>query len=246
MPGDEVADRAVRAHAQAAARRARAARSSPSPRSTWSSTSLSARAERAVGRDRVRDRAQVVRGDRDADGAGRAVEQLARERLEVAVGLGLDLEDRRRPAVLPGLDDLVVPVGALDEAHDQRRRASTSRRPLEDPARTARASRAGRPAARRPPTARRRTRPRRARSSTSSVTASRESKDSMSMCRCAPSSLGVAQQAAQPPGGVALAELGRVGAQQRRERARPSPRGSPAGAGPPTSRSRSGRSGRPR
>ena len=40
----------------------------------------------------------------------------------------------------------------------------------------------------------------------------------MSMCRCAPSSRARAQQPAQPVGGVALAALGRVGPQQRRER----------------------------
>ena len=40
----------------------------------------------------------------------------------------------------------------------------------------------------------------------------------MSMCRCASSVARAAQQAAQAVGGVALAALGRVGAQQRRER----------------------------
>ena len=55
-------------------------------------------------------------------------------------------------------------------------------------------------------------------SSTSSSTASRESSDSMSMCRWASRSRARRSSAAQAVGGVALAALGRVGAQQRRER----------------------------
>ena len=103
-----------------------------------------------------------MRGDRDADGGTRG-DEPAGEGLEVAVAVGLDLEHRRRPAVLARLDELVVPVGALDEPDLQRRRArSSARRPVEDRRRAARASRADRPGARARPTARRGTRPRRA------------------------------------------------------------------------------------
>ena len=70
-------------------------------------------------RERVGDRAHVVRGDRGADVRPRG-EQPAREALEVAVALDLGLEHRRRPAVLARLDGLVLPVGALDEPDRQR------------------------------------------------------------------------------------------------------------------------------
>ena len=99
----------------------------------------------------------------DADARPRASSRRRGERLEVAVGLGLDLEDRRLPAVLARLDDLVVPVGALDEPDDERRaRARRRRAHVDDPLARGRASRAGRPAARARPTGRRGTRPRRA------------------------------------------------------------------------------------
>ena len=104
--------------------------------------------------DRVGDRAQVVRRDRHAHERAR-VEQPPRQLLEVAVALGLALEHGRRPAVLARLDDLVVPVGALDEPDRQRRRARGSAAPTRGSGRARRASRAGRPAARPRPTARR-------------------------------------------------------------------------------------------
>ena len=167
--------------------------------------------------DRVRDRAQVVRGDGDAD-RGAGVEQPARQRLEVAVAVGLDLEHRRRPAVLARLDELVVPVGALDEPDLERRRALDGRGPLEQPVELLRASRAGRPAARARLTARSRTPPRERSSSTSSSTASRESSDSMSMWRWAPRSRARREQWPQACGRVAAPDLGSIGAQHRRQR----------------------------
>ena len=90
------------------------------------------RAEPAVLRDGMGDRAQVVAGDGGPDGRPR-LQQADREVLEVAVRVGLDLEDRRVPAVLSCFDDLVVPVGALDEADGQRRRAVRVRCPRGDP-----------------------------------------------------------------------------------------------------------------
>ena len=112
--------------------RARVARSSPRPRSTCSSRSSSRPPREPVAGDRVGDRAQVVRADRDAHQRP-GVEQPARERLEVAVALGLVGEHRHPPAVLARLGDLVVPVGALDQPHRQRRRARRVPRPGEDP-----------------------------------------------------------------------------------------------------------------
>ena len=90
--------------------------------------------------------------------------------------------------------------------------------PTRGSARAARVSRAGRPGAPSRRTGPARTPPRRARSSTRSSTASRESSDSMSMWMCAPSSCGVAQQRAQALGRVAAAPLGSVGSQQRGQR----------------------------
>ena len=118
--GHEVADRAVGAHAQARGRRARAGgrrrgRAAPAARGR-----ASAPPRRAVGGDRVGDRAQVVRGDRRGARAGRASSSRRVSASKLRSRVGLDLEDGRVPAVLAGLDDLVVPVGALDEAHDQR------------------------------------------------------------------------------------------------------------------------------
>src|SRR5204862_314195 len=59
-------------------------------------------------------------------------EESARQELEVPVALGLDREHRLVPAVLARLDDLVVPVGALDQADDERPRAWGGARPGED------------------------------------------------------------------------------------------------------------------
>ncbi len=52
------------------------------------------------------------------------VDQVAGERLEAPVGLRLLGVDGWRPAVLPRLDHLVVPVRALDEANGDRHRPS--------------------------------------------------------------------------------------------------------------------------
>ena len=165
----------------------------------------------------MRDRAQVVRGDRDAHRRAR-LEQAPRERLEVRVAVGLALEDRHAPAVLARLDDLVVPVGALDEPHDERLLARRRAAPSRARGRASRASRAGRPAGRSRRSGRRANSGSASSSRTSSSTASRESSDSMSMCRCAPRRCGAAQQLAQARRGVAHAALGRLGAQQRRQR----------------------------
>ena len=80
----------------------------------------------AVVGDRVGDRAQVVGGDGDAH-AGVASISARGKRLEVAVPVRLVLEHRHAPAVLARLDHLVVPVGALDQAHRERLRARASR-----------------------------------------------------------------------------------------------------------------------
>ena len=165
-----------------------AARSSPRPRSTCSSRSRSsppAARLAAIACATERRLCEAI--------AGRTCGQPSSRRrvscLEVAVGLGLLLEHRRRPAVLARLHHLVVPVGALHEPHDQRRlRGRVDRGPLEHllellrrlaqvglqhdargrARRAARARRAGRRPAR--------------------MVASSVSTDSMSMCRWAPSS----------------------------------------------------------
>ena len=123
--GHEVADRAVGAHAQALGGDRLLQRVAEAAQDLQLDVGVVAAREPVVG-DRVGDRAQVVRRDRRAQPAavGAVVDQPARELLEVDVGLGLDLEHRRLPAVLGGLDDLVVPVGALHEPHGQRRRAA--------------------------------------------------------------------------------------------------------------------------
>ncbi len=122
--------------------------------------------------------------------ASARVEQPAGERLEVDVGVGLVLEHRGGPAVLAGLDELVVPVGALDEP-DRSARAprSWAPEPARRSCRASAASRAGSPAAPCRRTGRRGTPSSASSSRISSSTASRESSDSMSMCRCAPRSL---------------------------------------------------------
>ena len=154
---------------------------SPSPRRTCSSRSASCAAREPVVGDRVRDGAQVVRRDRDADQRPR-VEQPARQQLEVRVGVGLDVEHRRAPAVLGGLDELVVPVGALDEPDRQRRRALRLALEARGSCRASPASRAGSPAARARRTARRGTPPRRA--ARGSAPARRRASPS-TPCRCA-------------------------------------------------------------
>ena len=186
---------------------------------------------RAVGGDGVRDRAQVVRGHRHPHGRRGAASSAARERLEGAVGLGLVLEDGRLPAVLAGGDDLVVPVGALDEAHDERVLApERSTRPGDQAVgQLGRVAQVGLQDASRP-TGRRRTRPRpaaRARGR-SPPRASRRTP-----CRCAGGRRARAawrSSSRSRAGGVAAAR-----AQGRRRAAaasapRPSRRGSRAGA----------------
>ncbi len=115
----------------------------------------------AVVGDRVGDGAQVVRADGQPHRPAR-VEQPARELLEVEVAVGLDLEDGDGPAVLLGLDELVVPVGALDEADGERAGRAGRARPSRGSGRPCRDCRAGRPGGRRRRTGRRRTPPRRA------------------------------------------------------------------------------------
>src|SRR4051794_20808609 len=99
-------------------------RSSPSPRRTWNSSSR-------------------VRGEASAWAIERTLwlataypqprrEQPARQPLEAAVALRLGLVDRSGPAVLTGLDGLVLPVGALDQADvsgGSRSRAGARRAP---------------------------------------------------------------------------------------------------------------------
>ena len=107
--------------------------SSPRPRSTWSSRSRSsppASRLKAIAWATERRLCEAI-----ATRTRRAgVEQPPRQRLEVAVAVGLVLEHRRRPAVLAGLDELVVPVGALDEPDGQRRRALRGAAPTRGPA----------------------------------------------------------------------------------------------------------------
>src|SRR6476619_3020425 len=94
-------------------------RSSPRPLRTWISTS---RSSPPIARLAARAWA-IERRPR--------LEQAPRERLEVAIGIGLDLEDRRLPAVLARLDDLVVPVGALDQADEPGIAARGALRPVD-------------------------------------------------------------------------------------------------------------------
>ena len=126
--GHEVADRAVGAHAQARAGDRLLERVAEAAQDLQLEVLVLAAGEPVVG-DRVGDRAQVVARDGHAQAAARRarVEQPAGELLEVAVRVGLDVEDRDLPAVLARLDDLVVPVGALDEPDGQRRGALRAR-----------------------------------------------------------------------------------------------------------------------
>ena len=155
-PRDQVAHRAVGAHAALPLRE----RVREVVAQAAQHLDLEVASSPGVG-DRVRDRAQVVRRDRHAHERAR-VEQPPRELLEVAVAVGLALEDRRVPAVLARLDHLVVPVGALHEPDDERRAALRRRAPTRGSGRAPPASRAGTPGARARPTGRRGTRPRRA------------------------------------------------------------------------------------
>ena len=87
-------------------------RSSPSPRRTCSSMS-------SRERQRVRERAHVVAGDRGADVVRAAISRrVSRSKLRSLSTFCL--EHRRRPAVLARLDGLVLPVGALDQPDRQR------------------------------------------------------------------------------------------------------------------------------
>ena len=175
-----------------------------------------------------------MRGDRRPQPAalGAVVDQAAREELEVEVGVGLDLEHRRLPAVLHGLDDLVVPVGALDQPHGQRVGALRAGPvdPLDD-----RVQRGGRVAqVGLQDHARRRAR--------AELLLREQGEDQLEHRVARVQRLHVdvqvraelvraAQQAAQPLRRVALAAQRGVGLHQRRERARPSRSGSRAGAG---------------
>ena len=127
--GDEVADRAVGAHA-AAGRGDRGLRVVAQAAQDLELEVLGAHVARVGVGGGVRDRAQVVRRDRHLD-QRRGVDQALGEQLEVAVALAAVHEHRRRPAVLGGLDDLVVPVGALDQADRERVPARGRGRPLQ-------------------------------------------------------------------------------------------------------------------
>jgi hypothetical protein len=93
-------------------------------------------ARQAVVGQGVGHRPEVVRGDRQPHPAGELrVDEPLGELLEVAVAVGFDLEDRHAPAVLLSVDDLVVPVGALDQPDGQRMfalGAGAGAHPLED------------------------------------------------------------------------------------------------------------------
>src|SRR5690242_18479223 len=69
--------------------------------------------EELVGCEGVGYRAEVVRGNRHPY-PGTGDQQPASEHLEVTVTVGLRLIDRRRPPLLAGLRQLVIPVRALD------------------------------------------------------------------------------------------------------------------------------------
>ena len=214
-------------------RRPRAAsacwRSSPRPRRTWNSTSPSGAPMRRGSPPR-RGRPSAGCATRSPGGRRRArLEQAARQRLEVAVGLGLDLEDRRLPAVLARLDDLVVPVGALDEPDDERVRAPASR--AHATIRVAELGRVAQVGLEHEP----------GRRAVAELVLGEQLEHEVGDRLARVEGLhvdvqvradlaGVAQQLAQARRGVALAALRRVRAQQRGERARPSPRGSRAGS----------------
>ena len=185
-----------------------------------------------------------MRGHRDAHG-GPGVEQPRGQRLEVAVALGLDLEHRRRPAVLAGLHELVIPVGALDQPH--RSAAASARTPAPTPgcARAARASRAGRPGAPCPPTARARTRPRTAPRAPGRAPP-RASRATPCRCGCGPRARarGAAAAAAARRRRAGRAPARRVAAAGSAPRS--SPTRSSAGSRPTLSRSSTSRAGHPR
>ena len=129
MPGDEVADRAVGAHAQARGGQRVLQVVAEAAQHLQLEVAVVA-AERRLYGDRVGDRAQVVATRSRADprrprASSRRTVSASKLRSQSA----LTLEDRRRPAVLARLDDLVVPVGALDEPDDERRARAASRRP---------------------------------------------------------------------------------------------------------------------
>ena len=215
MPGDEVADRAVRAHAQPgggervpevvaeAAQDLELEVAGPPP-------------SMRVARDRMRDRAQVVAGDRRRARAG-APRAGGPSAPRSCVAVGLALEHRRAPAVLARLDDLVVPVGALDQAHDERLVARRPPRPRRAPGRASPASRAGRPGARARRSGPSRTRPRRAARGPARHRLARVQRLHVDV-QVRAELARVAQQLAQAGRGVALSALRRLGAQQRRER----------------------------
>ena len=130
-----------------------------------------------------------------------------------------DLEHRRRPAVLARLDELVIPVGALDQP-DLSAAASAARPPAQSITllELLAASRAGRPGARCRPTGP-------SANSSSASSSSTRLEDGLARVerlhvdvQVGPASARLAQQRPQPCGGVALPELGRVGPQQRRQR----------------------------
>ena len=137
--------------------------------------------------------------------------------LEVAIAVRLDLVDGRRPPVLAGLDDLVIPVGALDEADQQRGRPGAAAGPLQDlPELLGRIPQVGLqhdPGRRAGP----------------ELVLGEQLEHEVEHrlpgverfhvdVQMGAERVGLAEQRAQPPGGVAPAEVGRVGAQQRRER----------------------------
>ena len=84
MPGDEVADRAVGAHAQPA-RGERVLEVVAEAAQDLELEVAVVAAERAVGGDGVRDRAQVVATRSPTRTCGARLEQAERQRLEVAV-----------------------------------------------------------------------------------------------------------------------------------------------------------------
>ena len=211
----EVPDRAVGAHAQAQRRDRGLQRIAEPAQDLELEVGVRAAGEPVVG-DRVRDRAQVVRGDRDPDLRPR-VQEPAREQLEVRIGVGLDVEHRRRPAVLRGLDELVVPVGALDQPDRQRLRALDTVEPGQD--RVQRVRRVAQVALQHQAGGR----------AGAELVLAQELEDQFEHrvarvhrlhvdVQVRPEILRPPQQRPQAIGGVALAALGRVGPQQRGQR----------------------------
>ena len=131
MPATRSPDRAVGPHPEAArGERVLELVAEPSQHLELEVAILAAR-RAGCRRSRATPSAGCARPPRPGRRVGRRA--AAGERLEVPVAVGLDLEHRGRPAVLAGLDELVVPVGALDEPDGQRRRSPGRPRPLEDP-----------------------------------------------------------------------------------------------------------------